>query len=106
MLGNVAFLAAREHGPTRRAAERTASVAPPECLILGGRRHPACFSQVGEKCRYLGFTHGHGMALVMKQDVATDPPNVCLFRSPAEVPESNRGRAGGRAVWAVGNRLV
>lgn len=83
-----------------RLVARHTQTAQARCPSLK-RKHVS--PQVGEKCRHLGLTHVHGMAFVMKPDVATDPPDVRLFGPPAEMPQSNRRAQAVEQLWRWGS---
>ena len=60
-----------------------------EGLVLGRSGHVLLHSQVGEKGFDFGAAHFVGMALVMEQDEAGDPPDVGLFGADGVVLETD-----------------
>lgn len=56
-----------------------------EGLILRGSRDACVDGQVTEKCRNLFLTHFIGVALAVKEDVASDPIDVGLLGADAVV---------------------
>ena len=60
-----------------------------ERLVLGGRGDAAIDGERGEKPGDLGRAHLRRVALGVEEDIALDPPDVCLFGAATVVAAAN-----------------
>jgi hypothetical protein len=78
---------------TRRPARGIEEEERRECLVLRGGADLRLDGQKRQETRYFGGAHLGGMTLAVKEDEATDPPDVSALRAPAVVTQAEGERA-------------